>query len=276
MLFEEICRVLKKAGIDDSDREAALLLEKFCGVPSASLPSRKNEDFSDPSLIRGVKLRASRYPLQYILGEWYFYGEKYIVNEHCLVPRPDTELLVELAIKKLPKNAVFADLCTGSGCVAVSTLAHRPDCKAFAFELYEDTLSLAKENARLNGVGDRFYPFEADVLKPLSVFSEGEAPFDAILSNPPYIRTSVIESLEAEVKHEPFAALDGGEDGLIFYRAILEIHSPLLRKDGFIAFEIGFDQGEQLKALAEKHSLECEILKDYGGNDRVAFLKKRI
>ena len=218
-----------------------------------------------------------RYPLQYILGEWYFYREKYIVNESCLIPRSDTEILVEKAICELPENASFADLCTGSGCIAVSILANRGDCVASAFEISRDALALARQNAELNGVSGRFHSFEADVLKPILVGAENEKPiFDAILSNPPYIKTELISCLDEEVKKEPSIALDGGDDGLVFYRAIIKNHSPLLKEKGFIAFEIGYDQGDEIRSLSAMHGFSCEIIKDYGGNDRVAFLRRSI
>ncbi len=246
-----------------------MLLEKFCGISSAALPLIDGQDFDEPELISAVSCRSKRYPLQYILGEWYFFGEKYIVNENCLVPRPDTEILVEKAISELPENAIFADLCTGSGCIAISVLAHRKDCRAFAVELFESTLDIAIKNAELNGVSDRFTPVLADVLKPIKL----DVPIDAIVSNPPYIPTEVVKGLEDEVQMEPKAALDGGVDGLDFYRAILKNHLHLLKKDGFAAFEIGYDQGASLKSLALEHSMSAHIIPDYGGNDRVAFLK---
>ncbi len=276
MRFKDICDLLKNAGIDNAQREAALLVEKFCGISPSSLLTCAGQELESEALLAAVRKRTERYPLQYILGEWYFFGEKYILDESCLVPRPDTELLVELAIERLPRSALFADLCTGSGCVAISALAHRPDCTSYAFELFESTLEMAKKNAVLNGVEERFIPVPADVLEPINIFSQDAPPFDAILSNPPYIKTSVIETLEKEVKHEPYAALDGGEDGLIFYREILKNHSRLLKKEGFIAFEIGYDQGDKIKKIATENSFDCEIIKDYGGCDRVAFLKRFI
>lgn len=277
MRFDEICAILKNAGIENAGQEAALLLEKFCGVSQSAVPLLKNEDFNDPNLLAAVEKRWRRYPLQYILGEWYFYNEKYLVSEHCLIPRSDTEILVETAIKNLPPQSVFADLCTGSGCVAISVLAACKDSRAYAFELFSDTLELAKKNAKLNSVSERFYPVCADVLEPLSFGKGGEYPlFNAILSNPPYIRTDVIDTLESEVSHEPRAALDGGVDGLAFYRVIIEKHSHLLRDDGFIALEIGYDQSEDIFALSVANGFSCEIIRDYGGKDRVALLRRCI
>ncbi len=276
MRFSDICDQLKFSGIDDSKHEASLLLQKFCGVSPSALLSSSNVDFETPELLDAVKRRCEHYPLQYILGEWYFYGERYKVSEDCLIPRADTEILVEEAIRSLPSGAVFADLCTGSGCIAISILAHRADCSAIAIDISEAALALAKENADINGVSERFSPYRCDVLSDLSSLFNGKQLFDAIISNPPYIRTDVIDTLSNEVKNEPRIALDGGKDGLSFYRAILEKQDKILKKDGFIAFEIGFDQGDELRQLASMHCFDCKIIKDYGGCDRVAFLTSGI
>jgi release factor glutamine methyltransferase len=193
------------------------------------------------------------------------------VDEDCLVPRPDTELIVELAEKMLPKNACFADLCTGSGCIAISVLDMRPDTLADAYELYPKTLDIAKKNANRNKVCERFFPILADVLKPDAL---GNKKYHAIISNPPYIRTEVIDTLETEVKKEPRAALDGGEDGLVFYRSIVKNFAKNLDENGFFLFEIGFDQGDDLKKIAANNGFFCEIKKDLGGCDRAAILRR--
>ncbi len=244
---------LLEAGIENAAGETRLLQETFAGK----------------ALEDAVQRRCTHYPLQYILGEWCFWRECYEVNEHCLVPRPDTEHLVEQAIKRLPQNACFLDLCTGSGCVAISTLCSRSDTRAVAVDLFPETLALAERNAVRNGVRERFTPKLCDVLEGC----EWEERFDAILSNPPYIRAEAMETLSCEVKHEPSAALFGGDDGLDFYRAILEKWRKLLKKDGFFLFEIGYDQADEIKALAKEHGLCATIFRDYGGNDRVALLQ---
>ena len=180
---------------------------------------------------------------------------------------------MEEAIRTLPQGARFADLCTGSGCIAVSVLAERPDTTAVAVEKYPKTLELATQNAEKNAVSERFTPMLADVLEPLP-FMEAQS-FDAILSNPPYIATRELSSLSKEVQAEPSVALDGGEDGLIFYRKILELHTAHLAPDGILLLEIGYDQAASVLALgAEYGFLEGKILKDLGGNNRVAVFKK--
>lgn len=269
--YRTLIDALSRAGIDEPATEASLLLERFAHVTYATIMADRDRIYDTPALESAVSRRLTREPLQYILGEWEFYGCSFTVNEHCLIPRPDTEILVEAAIKLLPKSARFADLCTGSGCIAVATLAHRPDVTADALELYHETLALATENAARNGVSFRFTPLEADLLRNGPVLLAPRAPYDAILSNPPYIPTADIRDLSPEVHREPLAALDGGEDGLVFYRAILRDYAPLVKPGGMILLEMGYDQAEDLRRLtaALLPDATVEILRDLGGNDRV-------
>ncbi len=250
---QEIRQRLALCGIENAEAEARMLCEALSGE----------------ALERAVKKRCEHYPLQYILGVWGFWREEYEVSEHCLVPRPDTEHLVEKAVAMLPNGARFLDLCTGSGCVAISTLASRKDTTALAVDLFESTLALAERNAKRNGVHERLELVRADVLSEPFV----SGPFDAILSNPPYIPDAIVPTLSCEVQHEPAAALCGGADGLDFYRAILTRWRPLLAPDGFMLFEIGYDQADALRTLALEHGLCAEIFRDFGGNDRVVLLR---
>ena len=265
MTYGEICRLLKDAGIDNYRQEAAILIEELCGS------FEEEKDYKSPSLSAAVEKRCTRYPLQYIIGKWWFARCEFEVNENCLVPRPDTELIVELAQKRLPKNASFADLCTGSGCIAISVLDLRADTVGDAYELYPKTLEIAQRNAARNGVEKRFCPIQGDVLEPDLL---GDKRYAAIISNPPYIRTDVIETLETEAKTEPRAALDGGADGLIFYRSIVKNFAKNLEDGGFFLFEIGYDQADDLKKIASDNGFSCEIYKDLGGCDRATLLRK--
>ena len=266
-----LTRALELAGIEEAADEAALLLLRYAGVSRVSLMLERDRLYDSPSLEDAVRRRLAREPLQYILGEWEFFGLPFTVSPHCLIPRPDTECLAEEAIRRIPKGGRFVDLCTGSGCIAVATLANRPDLEGVALELYPETLALAVQNAADNGVSARFTPVQADLLdggtEALQVF----APFDAILSNPPYIPSSVIPQLSPEVRREPHAALDGGDDGLTFYRAILQRYAALLAPGGLLLLEIGYDQGDALRELCRTYlpSAEVEVLRDLGGNDRV-------
>jgi release factor glutamine methyltransferase len=269
--YSTLTQALAGAGIDEPAYEASLLLEHFAGVSYATLMTDRHRAFDLPMLESAVTRRLSREPLQYILGEWEFCGCRFKVTPDCLIPRPDTEILVETAIRSLPKNARAADLCTGSGCIAVATLFHRGDLTADALELYPNTLALATENAQINGVYDRFTPIEADLLGDGLTKLTPPAPYDAILSNPPYIPTADIPALSPEVHREPVAALDGGTDGMTFYRAILRDYAPLVKPGGLILLEMAYDQAEDLKRLAAEYLPEArvEILRDLGGNDRV-------
>ena len=256
MQENEVRDRLVAAGIENARNEARWLCEALSGE----------------ALAAAVEKRALHYPLQYLLGEWEFYHESFEVSEHCLIPRADTELLVEKAVDLLPRGARFLDLCTGSGCVAISTLASRPDTTAVAVDLFDETLALAARNAVRNGVSDRASFQKANVLEaPTDLVGKGYA---AILSNPPYIKEEAMRDLPAEVRHEPAAALRGGADGLDFYRAMLEKWRSVLSPDGFFLFEIGYDQAEDLACLARANGLQCSVWRDLGGNDRVVLLKK--
>ena len=273
MTYRQLCQKLQNAKIDDARWDALCLMEHFCAVPSSVLRTEPDRDYQSAELDAAVLRRLSHEPLQYILGEWDFYRQKYEVSPDCLIPRADTEILVETAIRLLPSGAHFADLCTGSGCIAVSTLAERPDTTAVALEKFPATLALAERNAAKNGVGSRFCGMLFDVLSPLPLEA---CCFDAILSNPPYIPTKDIAALSPEVHAEPSAALDGGEDGLLFYRAILQNNSPLLKKDGFFLFEIGYHQANDLISLAkEQNFAHVHVIRDLGGRDRVVYISNK-
>ncbi len=263
---------LAAAEIENNRGEAAMLICRFTGINKAELFGMHDVDFDSPELAQAVEKRCSHYPLQYILGYWDFCHESYHVTKDTLIPRQDTEKLVELAIKILPENARFIDLCTGSGCVAISTLAARRDCRAVAVDLFENTVAIAGENAEHNGVGERLGILRADVLDPS--FMNDLGLFDCIISNPPYIATGELSSLSEELSYEPNAALDGGEDGLKFYRAIIGNYGSYLTKSGCMLFEIGYDQAKAVAAIAATHGFSCEVFKDYGSNDRVAYLKR--
>lgn len=267
MKASEIRKRLKDSGIDNYYRETEILIEELCGSFS------EDEDYCSDALASAVEKRCSRYPLQYIIGKWWLANCEFFVNESTLVPRPDTETVIELAIKHLPQKSRFADLCTGSGCIAISILDLRRDTYADAFELYPETLEMAKKNAAHNGVAERFKPILGDVLEDNAL---GNEKYAAIISNPPYIRTDVIETLEIEAKTEPRAALDGGADGLIFYREIVKNFKKNLEDNGFFLFEIGFDQADDLREIAEDNGFDCQIFKDLGACDRAALLRRKI
>ena len=273
MTYREICERLRRAGIESAAWDAELLLEHFCGANRLELLAEPDRAWSSEALADAIKQREARYPLQYLLGEWSFYRQTYEVSPDCLIPRADTEVLVEEAIRRLPQGAYFADLCTGSGCIAISTLAERPDTRAVAVEKFAPTLALAVKNAQKNRVSERMEPICADVLE--DGFLPPNRQFDAILSNPPYIRREVLSTLAPELSVEPQAALDGGEDGLVFYRAILANGAKHLTPNGFFLFEIGFDQAEVLRCLGAAAGFsDYTPVRDLGGCDRVVCLAR--
>lgn len=272
MTYKDLLDRLSKITPDEYEFEAKIFLENFTDKTISYIKIHPDFEIYSDSLENALRKREEHIPLQYIIGKWDFYRQTYIVNENCLIPRSDTEVLVEKSIELLPKDAYFIDLCTGSGCIAISTLCERNDTTAVMVDKFPKTLELAKENAELNCVSHRVKPMLFDVLNEEKNLDGMK--FDAIISNPPYIRPEVIQTLTEEVKKEPYAALNGGEDGLIFYNKILADYSIFLKEDGFYLFEIGYDQGESLCELANKYNLVCKIIKDYSGNDRVAYIKK--
>lgn len=270
MTYRECVKTLMSGGVEDARYDASVIFCKLFGMEMASIPLIMDKEFESEELSLWVSRRVAGEPLQYIIGEWEFYGLPFEVNENCLCPRGDTELLVELAIKHLPKGADFLELCTGSGCIPVSLCKNRQDVKGKATDLFPETLEIAKRNAERNGVSDKIDFVLSDVF---GVDRWKEYKFDAIISNPPYIPTKDIEDLSKEVKREPRAALDGGEDGLDFYRVIIGQYGKYLKENGIMLLEIGYDQGDALKELAKEAGYACEIYKDLGGNDRVIIIK---
>ena len=210
-----------------------------------------------------VAKRASRVPLQQILGSQEFMGLDFFVNEHVLIPRQDTETLVEEALKKIRPGMQILDMCTGSGCILISLEHYRKGIRAVGADISDEALQVAKRNAE---------SLNADVTFLKSdLFEQVAERYDLIVSNPPYIRTKAIEELEEEVRlHDPMIALDGKEDGLYFYRKITEKSREHLKQGGCLLFEIGYDQGEDVAKMMEKAGFtEVTVKKDLAGLDRV-------
>ena len=269
MRYSEAELLLKRAGIENAAYDAAEIFCRLGGVSRASLRFEKDRDVDDDRLTEAVRRRCEREPLQYILGEWDFFGLTFEMNENCLCPRPDTEVLVEQTLLRLPRGARMLELCTGSGCIPISVCHSREDVSAISTDIFPETLALAERNAVRNGVVDRISFRLSDVFSPEGLDADGL--FDAIVSNPPYIRSDVIETLMPEVRdHDPCMALDGTADGLYFYRRIIEESEHYLKRGGQLFFEIGHDQAEEVSALMQSHGYkEIEVKKDYAGLDRV-------
>ena len=269
MTLREAITRLSEAGVSSPEYDARLIYRELGGIHDILLFNRDAES-DRPEVISAVERRATGEPLQYILGSVGFYREEYKVSPACLIPREDTEVLVDYAVKNLPEGGRFIDLCTGSGCIAISTLKNTRGTTAVAVDVSRPALRIAKENAALNGVSNRLTLTEADLTEGLTL-SQGE--FDAVLSNPPYVSEEEYAGLERELMHEPKIALSDGGDGSRFYKLIVPMAKELIKKDGFIAMEIGHKQAPLLRAIAEENHLLCEILTDLSGNDRVAVMR---
>ena len=252
---------------DDAPFDADLLIEKAYGIPFGKIPLESDKEVDDALLEPLILRRLEGEPTQYILGMWEFYGLPFYVGEGVLIPRPDTEVLVEKGlelIKNTPAPRVL-DLCSGSGCIALAIKKHRPDATVTAVELYDKAAEYLERNIALNNAEVDIKRF--DVLNAPDPAEWGK--FDLILSNPPYIDGTAMEHLSAEVKAEPHTALFGGNDGLDFYRAIADKWLCLLGAKGAVAVEIGFDQGLSAAKIFQEKGLNTTLCKDYGGNDRV-------
>lgn len=272
----EAGKTLLAAGIENGELDARYLLEfvlKKQGVPfNSSWYLLHREEEISPKEERAfwelVKLREGRTPLQLLTGEQEFMGIPFLVNAHVLIPRQDTEILVEEALKRLQGGERILDLCTGSGCILLSLLKLGKGFKGVGADISPKALEVAEENKRRLGLSAEF--IESDL------FDKVQGAFDMIVSNPPYIETKVIEGLEVEVReHEPRLALDGGADGLVFYKKIIQEAGGRLKAGGWLLFEIGFDQRAAVSALLEKNGFWVEgCVRDYAGLDRVVIARK--
>lgn len=266
-LYEYGVERLEEAGIGEAKLDARLLLEYICHTDRNTLlvhgDSERNE-MEEQFYRMCIEKRATRIPLQHITGEQEFMGLTFRVNQHTLIPRQDTEILVEEGMRHMYDGMRILDMCTGSGCILLSLLKYSNECEGMGVDISEEALKVAKENAQRLGLKAEF--IQGDLFEPVP-----EKKFDMIVSNPPYIETAVIETLMPEVReHEPMQALDGMEDGLFFYRKIVEKAPAFLTKGGWLLFEIGYNQGEAVsKLMTEQGFKEVEVVKDYAGLDRV-------
>ena len=254
---------LQNAAVQDAAFEARCLLEAVCGKDRTGLImlyAQAVPETERTAYMEKLRLRADGQPLQYILGEWDFMGHTFCVQPGVLIPRPETEFLAEWAIRRLPPNAVLYDVCAGTGCIGISIALERRDVQVYLFEKYDAPFQCLSENIRrLNA--QNVTAVRWDMLDGVPQ----ELPWpNAILSNPPYICTGELSTLQKEVQKEPIEALDGGEDGLLFYRALREKWYPKIQ-NGFLAMECGEAQPAQIAAM---FSDPTEIYKDYIGTER--------
>ena len=265
---EALTAVLKEER--EAQLDARLLLEHVCGtsLQALLLDGDRPVSESDAEVYRDlIRRRCSREPLAYILGKWDFMGLEFGVNSHVLIPEQDTENLVEEVMRELCDGDRILDLCTGSGCILLSLLHYSNGTTGVGTDLSEGAVSMAQENAGRLGLVDRSDWRIGDLFEAV----KPEEKFDIIVSNPPYIQSDTIGELAPEVRvHEPRMALDGGDDGLDFYRRIIPGAVEHLVTGGMLFLEIGYDQADQVSALMEDAGYyEVRTIKDYGGNDRI-------
>ncbi|MBQ8622932.1 MAG: peptide chain release factor N(5)-glutamine methyltransferase [Oscillospiraceae bacterium] len=250
-LFKEVVNILKNAEIDDADFEARILLECVFGENAHIKLITDRLEVNETSCERIIQManrRALGEPLQYIIGEWEFYGLSFKVGEGVLIPRQDTETLVETSLKLIKdiESPKILDLCSGTGCIPITMCVKRTDAYATAIELYDKAYSYLCENISIHGVSVK--PLKADALDPQTAGEFNE--LDLITANPPYLTKEDMLNLQQEVKHEPETALFGDDDGLHYYREIARLWKPSLKNGGYLAFEIGITQADDV----------CEIL----------------
>ena len=259
-------KVLQLAKIDDAKTDAWLLLAMVCKINRTYYYVHMDEELTMEQTREYesvLKKRAERVPLQYITGEQEFMGLPFKVTPAVLIPRQDTETLVEEALKVITPGMKVLDMCTGSGCILISILKNTVNVEGHGYDISKQALIVAKENAKLNGVNASF--------ERSDLFEMVTDTYDVIVSNPPYIPTEVIDGLQPEVaQFEPMQALDGKEDGLYFYRKIVKECRKYLTEKGKILFEIGHDQGAAVSEMLTYAGFsEVKVVKDLAGNDRV-------
>lgn len=252
--------------------EAEKIICHLTGLSRTALSLRSREEMPEtPNETENIIARRQNgEPLAYILGKTDFFGLELYVSEACLTPRADTEVIVERALEFLgERHARVLDICTGSGCIALA-IAANSRAHVLGVDISAAALAVAEKNAEKCALLGKVRFLQRDALA--ADFLAGEK-YDLIVSNPPYIPTADIAALSAEVHREPMLALDGGADGLVFYRRFLDILPAMLGDGGAMIFEIGYDQEAALRTLCEEAGLPCEIFRDYGGNVRGAVIK---
>lgn len=275
-LFETCVNRLNSASIEEAASDVTLLFDYILGADRAFMFMHGNDAVPDDAydkLINAVNIRGKRVPLQHITGFQNFMGLEFKVSKDVLIPRFDTECLVEEAMLVTNDNDKVLDICTGSGCIIISLMNYKNGIEGYGTDISEEALKLANENAdRLCKPDNRPEFILSDLFADVK-----HTDFDVILSNPPYIKTSDIENLMIEVKdYDPYIALDGGEDGLLFYKEIAKKAPDYLKIGGYLLVEIGYDEGEAVKKLFVQNGFDSvKIIKDLAGCDRVVSGRKQ-
>lgn len=286
-LYDLTENMLAAAGIDTHKFDTDCLFEDILGADRVTLALRGSDEVPENDadrLMSAAEKRCSGVPLQYILGSWEFFGRTFFVGEGVLIPRPDTEVLVETVLAHFRAagntSPIVCDLCSGTGCIAVALKKELPQAAVYAAELSSEAMPYLIKNIRHNEADVKILKGDVTDGRLLENFADpddiGEyRKIDAVVSNPPYLTDREMNELSREVRHEPETALRGGADGLKFYRAIAALWGEALREGGLIAFEIGYRQGAAVREILEKSGYKnAAVHKDYAGNDRVVTAEK--
>lgn len=272
MKYNDVKNKLKEIGICEYEHEAFLILNHLFSVSYSALLLDRDRDYDNEKITEILKMRENGTPIQYILGKWDFMDYSFFVSPACLIPRADTEVLVERALKEIKKGDRVADFCTGSGCIGISVLKSTDKIDAITLvDISKDALDMAEKNAKALGVYEKCTFLCKDIRKI-------DEKFDFILSNPPYIPTGDIDTLSPEVNKEPRLALDGGADGFDIINFLIGDGLNLLNKNGRMIIEFGYDQAEKIdtclgKIKNEGKIKDYELIKDYGSNVRCVLIK---
>ncbi|MBR3789447.1 MAG: peptide chain release factor N(5)-glutamine methyltransferase [Clostridia bacterium] len=274
--FRNSVNDLSKAGCDSPEFDVQQLFDFCLNINKTQLLLKANEKINDMNLDffnECLEKRKNRVPLQYILGEWDFYKYKFKVGEGVLIPRPETEIIPDYIYNKFKTNPpkVVYDVCSGSGCLGLTIAKLFPLCKVYSIDISDDAIKYTTLNKEILQA-DNVTVLKADMLDETSPIG---LPFaDIIISNPPYIKTDELNDLQKEVQFEPALALDGGEDGLVFYRALKNNWFPFLNRDGLMILECGENQAKDILEIFLTSAKGARIIEDGQGIERIVVLKK--
>lgn len=278
MKIEELLRYgkekLEKQKVEDTSIISRILMQYVLKIDRNKLIINKNDNVDinkENEYKEYIEKIIKGKPVQYITNNQEFMKLNFYVDENVLIPQPDTEILVEEVIKSIDimENIEILDMCTGSGCIGISLAKNIKNTKVTLVDISKEAIEIAKKNAIQNGVENKVTFIQSDM------FENVKGKFDIIVSNPPYIETDIIQTLDKQVQNEPHIALDGGEDGLDFYKMLINEAHKYLKKGGKIFLEIGYDQKQEVESLAKqsKHYKKIETIKDLSQNDRVIILE---
>lgn len=262
---------------DEAEPLCDILLCHYMNVDRSELLLKGDEEFNEelrPKMDNAVNELGYGMPVQYIMGSCWFFGRKIKVGKGVFIPRCDTETLAETALHVIPQGGSFADICSGSGCISAAIAANRKDVTGFALELSYKALPYTEDNLEefSNVTVKRFDALDEDDYYAL--LEQKKDKFDVIVCNPPYIRESDIDFLQQQIQYEPRTALDGGEDGLLYYRRITDLADIILKDSGVLLYELGYDQAGDVARIMREKGYNTATVKDLNGIERVILGKK--